>query len=96
LRDIFHTRCHINNKICCVIIDNESCVNIASTILVKNLNMNIIKHEKPCKPQWFDDCREVKVINQVLVSFLVGKYKDEILCDVMPMHATHLLLGRLW
>jgi hypothetical protein len=74
-----------------VIIDNESCVNIASTILVKNLNMN-----KPCKPQWFDDCREVKVISQVLVSFLVGKYKDEILCDVMPMHATHLLLGRLW
>jgi hypothetical protein len=54
-----------------VIIDNESCVNIASTILVKHLNMNIIKHEKPCKPQWFDDCRELKVINQVLVFFLL-------------------------
>ena len=33
---------------------------------------------------------------QVLVSFSIGKYKDEVLCDVVPMHAGHILLGRLW
>jgi len=38
----------------------------------------------------------VKVNRQVIISFSVGKYKDEVLCDVVPMHATHLLLGRLW
>jgi len=32
----------------------------------------------------------------VVISFSVGKYKDEVLCDVMLMHATHLLLGRPW
>jgi len=31
-----------------------------------------------------------------VISFSVGKYKDEVLCDVMLMHATHLLLGRPW
>ena len=28
----------------------------------------------------------------MLVSFAIGKYKDEILCDVVPMHPGHLLL----
>ncbi|KAL4388272.1 hypothetical protein GQ457_09G017470 [Hibiscus cannabinus] len=29
-------------------------------------------------------------------SFSIGSYKDEVLCDVVPMHATHMLLGRSW
>ncbi|XP_062103649.1 uncharacterized protein LOC133814742 [Humulus lupulus] len=37
-----------------------------------------------------------KVNKQVLVSFSIGKYKDEVLCDVVPMHASHILLGRSW
>jgi len=24
------------------------------------------------------------------------KYKDEVLCDVLPMHAGDILLGQLW
>ena len=26
----------------------------------------------------------------------IGKYKDNVLCDVLPMDACHLLLGRTW
>jgi hypothetical protein len=36
------------------------------------------------------------VIKQVMISFLIRKYKDEVLCDMVPMHASHLLLGRPW
>ena len=43
-----------------------------------------------------NDCGEVKVNRQVLVSFSIGRYKDEVLCDVVPMHAGHILLGRPW
>jgi hypothetical protein len=32
----------------------------------------------------------------VLVALSIGKYEDEVLCDVVPMHACHLLLGRPW
>jgi hypothetical protein len=38
----------------------------------------------------------VRVNRQVMISFSIGKYKDEVLCDVVPIHATHLLLGRPW
>ena len=33
---------------------------------------------------------------QVLVSFSIGKCEDEVLCDVVPMQAGHLLLKRPW
>ena len=46
--------------------------------------------------QWLNDYGEVKVNRQVLVSFSIGRYKDEVLCDVVPMHAGHILLGRPW
>ncbi|XP_024042726.1 uncharacterized protein LOC127899879 [Citrus sinensis] len=36
------------------------------------------------------------VQDKVLVTFRIGKYEDKVLCDVVPMHAGHLLLGRPW
>ena len=32
----------------------------------------------------------------MLVSFSIGKHKDEVLYDIVPMHAGHILLGRPW
>uniref|UniRef100_A0A2N9GY74 Uncharacterized protein n=1 Tax=Fagus sylvatica TaxID=28930 RepID=A0A2N9GY74_FAGSY len=46
--------------------------------------------------KWLNDCGEVRVDRQVLVTFSIGKYLDEVLCDVVPMHAGHILLGRPW
>ncbi|GKV43146.1 hypothetical protein SLEP1_g50479 [Rubroshorea leprosula] len=94
--NIFHTRCHVKNKVCSVIIDGGSCTNVASTVLVEKLNLPTTKHPRPYKLQWLKDCGEIKVNKQVLVSFSIGQYKDEVLCDVVPMHAGHLLLGRPW
>jgi hypothetical protein len=94
--NIFHTRCHMNNKVCSTIIDGGSCTNVASTILVEKLSSPTLKHPKPYKSQWLDDSGEVKVNKQVLVSFSIGRYKNELLCDVVPMHAGHILLGRPW
>uniref|UniRef100_A0A2N9I8Y4 RNA-directed DNA polymerase n=1 Tax=Fagus sylvatica TaxID=28930 RepID=A0A2N9I8Y4_FAGSY len=94
--NIFHTRCHVNNKVCSMIIDGGSCTNVASTILVEKLNLPTLKHSRPYKLQWLNDCGEVRVDRQVLVTFSIGKYLDEVLCDVVPMHAGHILLGRPW
>uniref|UniRef100_A0A2N9GLY6 Retrotransposon gag domain-containing protein n=1 Tax=Fagus sylvatica TaxID=28930 RepID=A0A2N9GLY6_FAGSY len=46
--------------------------------------------------KWLQDCGEIMANKQVLISFSIGKYKDEVLCDVAPMHAGHILLGRPW
>ena len=47
--NIFHTRCHVQNKVCSVIIDRGSCSNIASTIMVKKLGLPTISHPRPYK-----------------------------------------------
>ncbi|XP_052483373.1 uncharacterized protein LOC128038592 [Gossypium raimondii] len=94
--NIFHTRCQVQGKICCVIIDGGSCTNVASTLMVEKLGLATTKHPHPYKLQWLNDGGELKVTKQVLISFTIGKYQDEVLCDVVPMYAGHLLLGRPW
>ena len=42
--NIFHTKCHINNKVCSIIIDGGNCTNVASTTLVEKLNLPTLKH----------------------------------------------------
>ncbi len=32
----------------------------------------------------------------MLVPLIIRRYKDEGLCDVVPMHAGHIILGRPW
>ncbi|KAL2223912.1 UNVERIFIED_CONTAM: Transposon Ty3-I Gag-Pol polyprotein [Sesamum indicum] len=54
------------------------------------------KHHRPYKLQWLNECGELKVTKQVKVFFSIGRYKDEVLCDVVPMKACHILLGRPW
>ncbi|KAF7821597.1 uncharacterized protein G2W53_027052 [Senna tora] len=93
--NIFRTRCPFKNKVCSLIIDGGSVTNVASTTMVEKLNLPIVRHPKPYKLQWSNECGEITVDKQVLVSFSIGKYCDEILCDVR-MHAGHILLGRPW
>ena len=83
--NIFHTRYHVQNKICSVIIDGGSCTNVASTTLVEKLGMPTSKHSRPYKLQWLNDSGEVRVNKQVLISFSIAKYEDEVLCDVVSM-----------
>jgi hypothetical protein len=94
--NLFHTRCFVNNRVYSVIIDGGSCTNVASTYLVEKLALTTLKHPHPYRLQWLNECGEIKVTRQVLVALSIGKYEDEVLCDVVPMHACHLLLGRPW
>ncbi|XP_016743192.1 uncharacterized protein [Gossypium hirsutum] len=92
--NLFHTRCFVRGKVCSLVIDEGSCTNVASTLLVEKLDLPTSVHPSPYKLQWLNDGVGLKVTNQVLVPFAIGKYEDEVLCDVVPMHAGHILLGR--
>nr|XP_010911115.1 uncharacterized protein LOC105037111 [Elaeis guineensis] len=95
--NIFDTRCTIHDKLCGVIIHGDSCTNVASTILVEKLNLVTIKHPCPYRLQWLTNDGDVKVTKQVVVPFSIGKsYKNEVICDVVPLKASHLLLGWPW
>jgi hypothetical protein len=45
---------------------------------------------------WFNEYKEITVNKQVLISFPIRRYNDDILCDFFSMHMGHILLGRLW
>ncbi|KAJ9536534.1 hypothetical protein OSB04_un000286 [Centaurea solstitialis] len=94
--NIFHTRCLVQGKVCVLIVDGGSCANVVSNEVVEKLNLHTLKHPQPYKLQWLNECGEVKVTKQVLISFSIGQYKDEVMCDVVPMHVSHILLGRPW
>ncbi|XP_016667562.1 uncharacterized protein [Gossypium hirsutum] len=83
-------------KVCSLVIDGGSCTNVASTLLVEKLDLLTSVHPSPYKLQWLNDGVELKVTKQVLVPFSIGKYEDDVICDVVPMHAGHILLGRPW
>jgi len=84
------------NKVCNMIIDNDICTNVASITLVRKLNLTTTKHATPYKLQWLNECGEVRMTKQVLISFSIRRYKDKVLCDVVPMHVAPLLLRRPW
>ncbi|KAF8091722.1 hypothetical protein N665_0437s0010 [Sinapis alba] len=94
--NLFHTRCLIQNKVCSLIIDGGSCKNVASEELVEKLVLEVYKHPKPYHLQWLNDEGGLKVSKQVKVSLSVGRYEDEITCDVLPLEASHILLGHPW
>ena len=66
-----------------MIFDGRSCTNDASTTMVEKLGMPTSKHPRPYKLQWLNDSGEVRVNKQVLISFRIGKYEDEVLYVVM-------------
>ena len=95
--NIFRTRCTSGGKVCQVIIDSGSCENMVSKEMVDKLKLHCEQHPRPYRIAWFKKGNEVTVNKRCLIKFSVGKnYKDEAWCDVIPMDACHLLLGRPW
>ncbi|XP_071912288.1 uncharacterized protein [Coffea arabica] len=94
--NIFYTRCFVNQALCSVIIDSGCCTSVASSLMVDNLNLPRRDHPRPYKLQWLNNSGEVRVTKQVLMSFQIHKYSDDGLCDIVPMQASHIILGRPW
>ncbi|XP_074314229.1 uncharacterized protein LOC141649438 [Silene latifolia] len=94
---IFRSRCTVQGRVCNMIIDGGSCTNVASATLVSKLSLPTQDHPNPYKLRWLNKGSEVRVDKQCIVSFSIGKvYKDEVICDLVPMDVCHLLLERPW
>jgi len=55
-----------------LLIDNGSCVNVASTRVVDKLGLKNIPHAKPYKLSWLKK-EDIKVTQQVLINFSIGR-----------------------
>lgn len=67
---------------------------MVNTTMVEKLQLPTLKHLNPYKLQWLNDRGEIKVSRQVLISFSIERYGYEVMCNMVPMHADHILLGR--
>ena len=93
---LFRTTCKMKDRFCKVIIDSGRTDNLVSTVMVEKLELKTTTHPNPYKVSWLQKGHQVMVIQQCQVEFKIGGYRDEILCDVIPMDVCHILLGRPW
>lgn len=79
-----------------MIIDNGSGMNVISLAAMYKLKLPIEKHPKPHRFSWVDD-NSTLVKQRCLVNFSLGNsYNEAMWCDIIPMRACHILLGRPW
>jgi hypothetical protein len=64
--------------------------------LVEKLSLPTHAHPHPYHIQWLNDGGKIKVTRSVRVPFSLGSYSDYADCDVIPLEACSLLLGRPW
>lgn len=95
--NIFKSSCTIRGKLCRFMIDSGSCTNVISEEAVSKLALFAKPHPTPYKLVWLNTQTEIRISRQCKVPFSVGThYRDLICCDIVPMNACHLLLGRPW
>lgn len=93
---VFRTSCKVQGKVCKVIVDLGSTINIAFVEMVTKLNLQRIPHPHPYKVSWLNKGQQALISEQVWIEFSIGEYKDRVLCDVVEINACHLLLGMPW
>ena len=94
--NLFQTKGVVKERSIRIIIDGGSCNNLASIDMVEKLSLTTRQHPHPYYIQWFDSTGRLKVTRTTRVHFTIGTYADFVDCDVVPMQACSLLLGRPW
>ncbi|KAL1193540.1 hypothetical protein V5N11_025737 [Cardamine amara subsp. amara] len=67
---------------------------------IKRKNASKPRPRQPTNPSWSPNVPvspiTVPINEQVEITFSIGLYRDTVMCDVVPMQASHVLLGRPW
>lgn len=70
---------------------------MVAQLMVDKLGLKVVDHPDPYQLTWLKRGNVVKVKHKCLVQFSIGtRYADEVWCEVIPMDAFHVLLGRPW
>jgi hypothetical protein len=64
--------------------------------MMEKIGLQEESHPTPYKVFWLQKGHQVLLNEQCRVEFQIGNYKDQVLCDNIPMDVCHVLLGRPW
>ena len=89
-------KCKCRDRVFKVIVDGGSIDNLVNTETMQKLQLTCIPKPHPYSISWLKKDHSVLVNQTCLVNFKIGPYEDKVWCDVVPMDACHVLLGRPW
>ena len=81
----------IQHKLCSLIIDESSCTNVSSIHLVSKLKLPNVPHTWPYSLHWLKKGNEVRVTKQALIACTIGNFRDEVICNILPLDASQFI-----
>ena len=94
IQPLFTHNFQIKNSLALLIMDNGNQKKLVSEELVDHVQLTTTPHPKPCHLGWVQkDGPRLLVSQRCLVTFAIGEFKDNVICDVSPIDCSYLLLG---
>jgi hypothetical protein len=91
---LFHSHMWVKGTLLHFIIDSDRHKNLISAEVVEYLGFSTTPHLQPYNIGWLHQGRELRVLQQCLLSYGIHCFKDEVVCDVSPLDVYDVVLGQ--
>ena len=92
---IFYTLVRCGETLMKMLIDGGSTMNVVAETAIERCHLKIEPHPHPFKVAWVNKTH-LTVTHRCKIPIQIGGYKDDVLCDALPMEVAHILIGRPW
>lgn len=92
---LFQTKVKCNNQLCSFVIDGGSCTNVVSEEACKKLGLKNEAYLSPYKVAWVNNAN-LQIQERYFVTYSLGRFTDQVMCDVLPLKMCHILHGHPW
>jgi hypothetical protein len=90
----FHSEMWMKGNPLHFIVDSGSQKNLISAEVINRLNLTMMPHHHPYTIDWLNQGRDIHIIQQCRLHYVIKPFKDGELCDVSPLEVCDVLLGQ--
>lgn len=81
---LFHSQMWVNGAPLCFIIDRKSQKNHILKMVVKCFGLLTMPHPQPYAIGWIHQGRDLCIIQQYCLPYIIKPFMDDVFCDVSP------------